>query len=273
MARPVILYRLRNGVILLGKALVRFARTWNWLIGYVDSLKGDADLNPANGHVVVDRADPDNPVIRVVNLPKGGGGDALATDDVSTEVYQHEGESTPSEAEAAAEGKLQIKDWHSGTNTGTTARTHTLGEMLAGAEDTDASTINEKMMVRPTPAEGQIPELAYRTIGALPFDGKSVEGFNDGSSRKIQVKGFSAAQTGQVPVKRNGAIAWEAQSGGVDLSDFAGGRTVVTGIEWDQTTYQIRAHRERWTYANNKLSAAAIADKTIDTTPLSQEAT
>lgn len=54
--------------------MASFARTWNWLVGYTDNLKGDADLNAANGHAIVDRSDPDHPVIRIINLPRGGGG-------------------------------------------------------------------------------------------------------------------------------------------------------------------------------------------------------
>ncbi|MBQ8124667.1 MAG: hypothetical protein IJ173_02150 [Kiritimatiellae bacterium] len=106
MARPVILYRLRNGVILLGKALVRFARTWNWLIDYVDNLKGDADLNAANGHIVVDRADPDHPVIRAVNLPQGGGGTRTDGKSVDYVPAADEGE-TPT----GDEGKLQVRGY------------------------------------------------------------------------------------------------------------------------------------------------------------------
>ena len=82
MARPAILQRLRHGRLLCRGVFRFFVETWNWLVGYVDNLKGDADLNPRLGHVVVDRADPDAPVIRLVNVGDffGERGGASASD-------------------------------------------------------------------------------------------------------------------------------------------------------------------------------------------------
>ena len=68
MARPAILQTLKHGKILCRDVFRFFVETWNWLVGYVDNMKGDADINPAQGHVVIDRTDPDRPVIRLVNL-------------------------------------------------------------------------------------------------------------------------------------------------------------------------------------------------------------
>ena len=80
MARPPILQELKHGKILAGGAFRLFVETWNWLVHYADNLKGDADLNPANGHVKIDRTDPDNPVVRLVNLTSGSSSGGMADD-------------------------------------------------------------------------------------------------------------------------------------------------------------------------------------------------
>ena len=73
MARPVQLQKLRHGRILSGGATPHFVETWNWLVAAFDNLKGDADVNPKNGHISIDRSDPDCPVVRLSNLNGLGG--------------------------------------------------------------------------------------------------------------------------------------------------------------------------------------------------------
>ena len=103
MARPNILQRLKHGKLLTALAFPRFVETFNWLVGAFDNLKGDADVNPRNGCIHVDRTDPDVPVIRLnpLNLPAGNGG--ASPDDLSTEL-------APTD-ENGTQGKLQIKGW------------------------------------------------------------------------------------------------------------------------------------------------------------------
>lgn len=64
MARPPRLELLRHGRLLCGSVFRFFVETWNWLVGYVDNMKGDADVNPQSGYITIDRTDPDHPVIR-----------------------------------------------------------------------------------------------------------------------------------------------------------------------------------------------------------------
>lgn len=64
MARPAQIQRLKHGKLLSGRVFKLFVETWNWLVGAFDNLRGDADLDPANGYIVIDRTDPDVPVIR-----------------------------------------------------------------------------------------------------------------------------------------------------------------------------------------------------------------
>lgn len=75
MARPPRVERLRHGRLLSGSVFRFFVETWNWIVGYVDNMRGDADVNPQNGHITIDRSDPDNPVIRfrADKLQPGGG--------------------------------------------------------------------------------------------------------------------------------------------------------------------------------------------------------
>lgn len=87
MARPPVLQKLKHGKLLTGGAFRFFVETWNWLVGYTDNLKGDADLNAANGHAIVDRSDPDHPVIRIINLPRGGGGGNVTGEGVTNGCF------------------------------------------------------------------------------------------------------------------------------------------------------------------------------------------
>ena len=66
MAKPPRLEKLRHGRLLSGKVFRFFVETWNWLVGAFDNMRGDADINPAQGSISIDRTDPDNPVIRFV---------------------------------------------------------------------------------------------------------------------------------------------------------------------------------------------------------------
>lgn len=64
MARPPRLELLQHGKILCGSVFRLFVETWNWLVGYVDNMKGDVDVNPQSGYISIDRTDPDHPVVR-----------------------------------------------------------------------------------------------------------------------------------------------------------------------------------------------------------------
>ena len=64
MAKPIAVQKLRHGKALCGKTFGGFVDTFNWLVDFCLSLKGDKDVNNANGTVTVDRSDPSAPVIR-----------------------------------------------------------------------------------------------------------------------------------------------------------------------------------------------------------------
>lgn len=73
MARPVLLQMLQRGKILCGKLFPGFAETFNYAVSRCENLKGDRDTDPQSGHITVDNADPEHPVIRLAKLPAGGG--------------------------------------------------------------------------------------------------------------------------------------------------------------------------------------------------------
>lgn len=70
MAKPIAVQKLRHGKALCGKTFGGFVDTFNWLVDFCLALKGDKDVNNANGTVSVDRSDPSAPVIR--GGPAGG---------------------------------------------------------------------------------------------------------------------------------------------------------------------------------------------------------
>lgn len=204
-------------------------------------------------------------VVGALALGTGEAGETLTPDDVSTEVYHHEGAGTPSEEEAAAEGKLQIKGWVNGDP----LANHSLAEILSGREVAGAISppFNRDAYVVVRCTDGS---LAYVQIGKIFTDDESVEFKANSTSGNLtlQVKGFDAAQTGQVPVKRNNAIAWEAQSGGADISAL-NGVTLVTNVEWiGSPTYAIRVSKRTATVANNTLTLGPVATTDIATTPI-----
>ena len=78
MAKPPRLEKLKHGRLLSGKVFCFFVETWNWLVGAFDNMRGDADINPNEGMITVDRTDPDNPVIRFVGkMPNNQSGNYL----------------------------------------------------------------------------------------------------------------------------------------------------------------------------------------------------
>lgn len=75
---------LKSGKALCGKAFPQFVATWNWLVNFCSNMKGDADVNDAQGKITVDRADPAHPIIRCSGCSGGGGGDATTTAGVTS---------------------------------------------------------------------------------------------------------------------------------------------------------------------------------------------
>ena len=71
---------LKSGVALCGKVFPDFVTTWNWLVRAVSNLKGDADVNDAQGRIKVDFTDPDHPIVRCVGCNGGGNGGGNGND-------------------------------------------------------------------------------------------------------------------------------------------------------------------------------------------------
>lgn len=63
--KPQILAKLRHGKLICQAIYPTFVETWNWLVRFTSTIKGDADVNPKTGVIVVDRTDPDHPIIRL----------------------------------------------------------------------------------------------------------------------------------------------------------------------------------------------------------------
>lgn len=93
MARPPRMEKLRHGRLLCGSVFRFFVETWNWLVGYVDNMKGDADVNPQSGYITIDRTDSDHPVIRFrADKVKGRDPVAVSADGPFSPVYEEDGE-------------------------------------------------------------------------------------------------------------------------------------------------------------------------------------
>ena len=65
---------LKSGKALCGKVFPQFVATWNWLVNFCSNMKGDADVNDAQGKITIDRADPAHPIIRCSGCSGGSGG-------------------------------------------------------------------------------------------------------------------------------------------------------------------------------------------------------
>lgn len=74
MAKPQVMQRLQHGKLLTQKNFAQFVDTWNYIVERLEGIKGDYQIDPHQGHIVFDNTDPEHPVIRIRNLPKGGGG-------------------------------------------------------------------------------------------------------------------------------------------------------------------------------------------------------
>lgn len=81
MARPAILCKLQKGTLI--DAQPHFVDTFNWMVDFINNLKGEGEIKPNESTLVVDRTDTAAPVIR--GGGKGGGGELTVTGtDLST---------------------------------------------------------------------------------------------------------------------------------------------------------------------------------------------
>lgn len=74
MARPNEIQKLKHGKLLTKANFPKFVETWNWLVTAFDAMTGDKQTNPHEGHIVLDRTNPDRPIIRWEGvLPQASG--------------------------------------------------------------------------------------------------------------------------------------------------------------------------------------------------------
>lgn len=72
MARPQILQKLNHDKILSQKNFPDFVETFNYAVNRIENLKGDRDLDPQDGNILVDNSNPEHPVIRFVKTELSG---------------------------------------------------------------------------------------------------------------------------------------------------------------------------------------------------------
>ena len=91
--KPQILAKLRHGKLICQAIYPTFVETWNWLVRFTSTMKGDADVNPQAGYITIDRTDPDHPIIRfrADRLPQAGVVEVSA-DGPFSPIYDTEGE-------------------------------------------------------------------------------------------------------------------------------------------------------------------------------------
>lgn len=79
-----------KGKLLTGKNFPQFVDTWNYTTQRIENLKGDRDANPQNGHITIDNADPEHPIIRYVGKNQqselSGGVTSIIGEDDSTAI-------------------------------------------------------------------------------------------------------------------------------------------------------------------------------------------
>lgn len=98
MARPQILQELKHDKFLTKSNFPFFVDSWNYVSNRIENIRGDADLTAqyGGGHITVDNSDPEHPVIRLVDLPLGGGGGGGLSGtvsfvgDIQYDVYSHQ---------------------------------------------------------------------------------------------------------------------------------------------------------------------------------------
>lgn len=63
--KPQTLAELKHGKFICRAVYPTFVATWNWIVRFTSTIKGDFETNPQKGVIVVDRTDPDHPIIRL----------------------------------------------------------------------------------------------------------------------------------------------------------------------------------------------------------------
>lgn len=64
MSKPSLLQKLKHGLWLSQKNFPFFVDTWNYLVERSRGLRGDKDVNPKDGYIIVDNTDEEAPIIR-----------------------------------------------------------------------------------------------------------------------------------------------------------------------------------------------------------------
>lgn len=100
------------------------------------------------------------------------------------------------------EGKAEIKNWHAATQPENKSTTKLSEDLIAATEADNQILVRE--------ANGT---LKYKSVGILPLDNASLEIDASGSQRKMQIKGFAAANAGTLPVKNvQGGLTWNGKA-------------------------------------------------------------
>lgn len=86
---------LKKGFAFCGANFPRVVETWNWLVNVAQNAKGDADVNPKTGKIVIDRTDVHNPVIRCKGCAPSSSAEVLPSAfQISLESTEQEDEDT-----------------------------------------------------------------------------------------------------------------------------------------------------------------------------------
>lgn len=161
--KPQTLAELKHGKFICRAVYPTFVATWNWIVRFTSTIKGDFDVNPKTGVVTVDRTDPDHPVIRLRQdkLLKGD----RPPDNISTEFIPDPPSGTSPDGD---EGKLQIK----GFKAGAPADQNTVTDYLQGVADIPTGGIS---LVCRTIDTNQARQIIYLPLSAL-FSSSSISG-------------------------------------------------------------------------------------------------
>lgn len=132
------------------------------------------------------------------------------------------------------EGKAEIKNWHAATQPENKSTTKLSEDLIAATEADNQILVRE--------ANGT---LKYKSVGILPLDNASLEIDASGSQRKMQIKGFAAANAGTLPVRNEqGGLTWNGKaitSISSTPSTEPGGTSTLTLTLSDGTTKTLSA--------------------------------
>lgn len=281
--RPNFLSWLKHGMMLTKKNFPTFVDTFNYMLGRIDNIKGDKDINPQSGVISVDNTDPDHPVIRcdVNKIPNVNGEKLVGDSDLTNaSTYSvHVGKRTEQE------GGETYATLYNFDQTPTESATATLdsnqGQYDVGSGDWFLVKNGNELKYKKITIETDLPggggggNPDNVSINTRSSDSK--EQIKDwdtatasGNTLATDLKSSSASTSMLVVRNADKSLSYKSIGVlGLPQGITQSGLKIVTDIQWNSTNHQLEIEHATVDIQNGVITSwNEVGDQTISTTSI-----